>query len=107
MTNSKIAVIGDKDSVLVFKALGIDVYDATTYFESSDLLKELAKEYKIIFITDDIAEQINTTIDRYADKAYPAIIPIPSALGSNGFGLRQLSSYVEKAVGIDILNINK
>ncbi len=106
MTN-KIAVIGDKDSVLVFRALGVDVFDAGSYFETSNLLKNIANDYSIIFITDDIAQEIQGTIERFVDKAYPAIIPIPSFKGSTGFGLKQLSMYVEKAVGIDILNINK
>ncbi|HHX49324.1 MAG TPA: V-type ATP synthase subunit F [Clostridiales bacterium] len=104
---NKIAVIGDKNSVLIFKVLGVDVFDAGTYFETSNLLKKIANDYEIIFITDDIAKEIQSTIEKYTERAYPAIIPIPSSKGSTGFGLNQLSMYVEKAVGIDILNINK
>lgn len=102
--NAKIAVIGDKDSVLAFKALGIEVFNAGNYFESADLLKKLAREYKIIFITEDLAQEIASTVGAYKSVAYPIIISIPSAKGSTGYGLRQLSEYVEKAVGIDILN---
>ena len=62
MTN-KIAVIGDKDSVLVFRALGVDVFDASSYFETSNLLKNIANDYSIILITDDIAQEIQGTIE--------------------------------------------
>lgn len=104
---NKIAVVGDKDIVLAFKSLGVDVYNASSYFEASDLVKSLAKEYNIIFITEDIASLISQTIDKYKDRAYPAIIPIPSAKGNTGYGLKMLSKSVEKAVGIDVLNIDK
>lgn len=103
MPNNKIAVIGDKDSVLAFRALGVDVFDARTTFDAKEILKKLAREYAIIFITEDIAENIQDIIARYKTRAYPAVIPIPSAGGTTGFGLKGLSKDVEKALGADIL----
>lgn len=103
MPNDKIAVIGDKDSVLAFKALGVDVFDAKTSFDAQDVLKKLAREYSIIFIIEDIAESIADVVARYKTRAYPAVIPIPSALGTTGFGQKGLSKDVEKALGADIL----
>ncbi len=40
----KVAVLGDRDSVLGFKALGLDVYPVTTAEEARKKLHELAKE---------------------------------------------------------------
>ena len=40
--NNKIAVIGDKHSILSFKAVGVDVFPARNYFEAQDTLKKLA-----------------------------------------------------------------
>ena len=40
---SKIAVIGDKDSVLAFKAVGVEVFDATTDEQSTSLIKKLSQ----------------------------------------------------------------
>ena len=37
--NGKIAVIGDKDSVLAFKAVGADTFGAQSMFETNDLLR--------------------------------------------------------------------
>ena len=107
MPNNKIAVIGDKDSVLAFKALGVDVYDAKNTFAAQETLKKLARDYSVIFITEDIAESIADIVARYKTRAYPAVIPIPSAKGSTGFGMKGLSKDVEKALGADILFENK
>ena len=103
LSNNKIAIIGDKDSILSFKAIGVDVYPVKNYFDAQDTLKKLAREYAVIFITEDIAEQIQEIIKRYKTRPFPAVIPIPSAQGSSGFGMKAISRDVEKAIGTDIL----
>ncbi|WP_071025628.1 V-type ATP synthase subunit F [Peptoniphilus raoultii] len=100
----KIAVLGDKDSVLAFMALGIDVFIAYTKEESRDLIDRLAeKNYGVIFITEQLAAKIPNTIKRYNEKIIPAIILIPSNQGSLGIGIDNLNRNVEKAVGANIL----
>ena len=55
MHSGKIAVIGDKDLILAFKAIGMDVFSADTQEAAEKLVKKLAKEYAIIAeITDKI-----------------------------------------------------
>ena len=49
----KIAVLGDKDSVLGFKALGLDVYPAETVEEARKTLHTLAKgDYAVVYLTE-------------------------------------------------------
>lgn len=103
----KIGVIGDKDSVLCFKAFGLDVYpaDIAEVEENRKLVDHLAREgYGILFITEQIAETISETIDRYNNQTMPGIILIPSATGSLGIGLARVRSNVERAVGMNILD---
>lgn len=103
MPNNKIAVIGDKDSVLAFKALGVDVYNAVNGDEAKEKLKKCAREYSVILITEDLAVEAEDILKRYKTKAYPIVIPIPPATGGNGFGLNGVKADVEKAIGTDIL----
>ena len=55
MRKDSISVIGDKDSVLAFKAIGINAYAVTELQEARELLKTLARNYKVIFIIDELA----------------------------------------------------
>ena len=49
----KIAVMGDVDSVLGFKALGLDVYPVAGPEEGHETLHRLAREnYAIIYMTE-------------------------------------------------------
>lgn len=107
MNSGKIAVIGDKDLILAFKAVGMDVFDAVNASQAELLVKKLAKEYSIIFITEDLAQEINNVLMKYKTKAFPAIIPIPSSKGSTGYGEKGVKADVEKAIGTDILFSNK
>lgn len=100
----KIAVIGDKNSVLAFKALGIDVFTVTDELEARKTVNTLAKNgYGIIFITEQIAQLIPDTISRYDEKVTPAIILIPSNQGTLNIGMERINKNVEKAVGTNIL----
>ncbi len=103
----KIGVIGDKDSVLCFKAFGMDVFSVVpeTVEDNRKIVDRLAREgYGIIFITEQIAQTITETIDRYNKDIVPAIILIPANSGSLGIGLQRIRDNVEKAVGINILD---
>ena len=101
----KIGVIGDKDSILAFKAIGIDVFTAVDKKDTEDLIGKLEKkDYGVIFITEALAKLTYETIDKYRESMTPAIILIPSNKGSMGIGLADINRSVEKAVGANILN---
>ena len=102
--NKKIAAVGNKESVLGFKAIGIDAFPVTETEEAKRTVHSLAKEgYAVIFITEQTAQGIPEILERYAASPYPAIIPIPSNLGTTGLGMTRLKKNVEKALGADIL----
>lgn len=100
----KIAVMGDMDSVLGFKALGLDVCPVATPEQGREALHRMAKEdYAIIYMTEQLAVQLTAEISRYKDALTPAIILIPGKEGSLGIGMANVKTAVERAVGADIL----
>ena len=100
----KIAVRGDRDSILGFGALGLEVFPAEDLQEARHTLHKLAREeYAIIYMTEQLASQLSAEIARYNDSVTPAIILIPGKSGSLGLGASALQSAVERAVGADIL----
>ncbi len=100
----KIAVMGDMDSVLGFKALGLETCPAATPDEGREALHRMAKEnYAIIYMTEQLAAQLQPEIARYKDALTPAIILIPGKEGSLGIGMANVKTAVERAVGADIL----
>lgn len=100
----KIGVIGDRESVLGFKAVGLSVFPCDQPEEAGRILKEIAKEdFAIIYITEQLYQHLGETVDAYKDMRLPAIIPIPGRDGSLGIGMESVKKAVERAVGADIL----
>lgn len=100
----KVGVVGDKDSIFAFKSLGVEIFPCISPEEGRRTIDKLAaKNYAVIFVTENIAKDIMDTIDRYQKKNVPAIVLIPSSQGSLGIGIKKISDSVEKAVGVNIL----
>ena len=99
----KIAVLGDRDSVMGFKALGLDTFFVEEADEARHTLHRIAKEeYAIIYITAQLAQLVPADIARYKTETTPAIILIPGKSGSLGLGAQALQTAIERAVGADI-----
>ena len=104
MSEYKIAAIGDRDSVMGFRALGLEVVPAEDPEGAKAALHRLAKEnYAIIYLTEQFAEQMQDEVKKYKDMVTPAIILIPGKSGSLGIGMKNITDSVERAVGADIL----
>ena len=100
----KIAIIGDRESVLGFKALGLEVHPAEDYTQAKTILHTLAKDdYAIIYITEQLAVQMEGEIVHYKDDVTPAIILFPGKGGNLGLGMAAVHKSVERAVGANIL----
>ncbi len=100
----KVAVIGDRDSIYGFAALGIDTYPVEEKEEAAKTLKTLAEgQYGVIYITESLQALLEEEIDRYITSYLPAIIPIPGVFGNTGKGMQYVKKSVERAVGSDII----
>ncbi len=108
----RIAIVGQKEEILGFKGLGLEVHDAETQQEVEDILFDLKKitnsegasrKYAIIYVLESFIENMEKEkYERLSEGALPAIIPIPGHMGSSGFGETKIRRIVEKAIGSDI-----
>ncbi|MBR4530013.1 MAG: V-type ATP synthase subunit F [Lachnospiraceae bacterium] len=103
----RMAVLGDKDSIYGYAALGMEVCPVTDDAQASRKLRELAEgDYAVIYITEALAERIPGEVNRYREQMLPAIIQIPGVYGNTGAGVANVRKSVEQAVGSDILFSN-
>ena len=102
----KIAVVDGAETVIGFKALGLEACPVANAEEARETLRRLTRDcedYAIIYIEENLASELQREIDRYKDVPKPAIILIPGREGSLGLGQSALKAAVERAVGSDIL----
>jgi len=101
----KIAAMGDKSSIYGFASIGLEIYPIEDPQVAIHQLRSMVDGgYAVIFITEELATQIESELDRYRELPVPAIIPIPGIQGNTGLGMRNVSKSVEQAVGSDILS---
>ena len=100
-----IAVIGDSESIKGFSAVGLDIYPCEDSDRAAQLLRNIADtdEYAVISLTEEVYASTAKERTRYEERMTPAIIPIPGVKNNTGTGVKRLSSFVEKAVGSDII----
>ena len=101
----KIAVIGGSDTVIGFKALGLDTFPVNSAEEASAAFKAVFQSetpYAIVYVEETWAESLTSAINKFKSDPQLAIILIPGREGSLGLGRQALKDAVEKAVGSDI-----
>ena len=99
----KTAIVGNGDGIMVFKATGVETFPVEDEKKAKDTIRKIAKDYQIIFITEDLAKNLRDFLKRFDEEAYPVIVSIPNSGGSEGYGMSVLKTAMERALGVDIL----
>lgn len=100
----KIGVLGDRDSIYGFAALGLEVFPVSTPEDGARALRNLCDQnYGIVYITEAMAEELVPELERCRENLLPAVIPIPGVHGNTGLGINMVKRSVEQAVGSDII----
>jgi len=101
---SKVAVLGQRDAVLGFKASGAVVLAADSAEEARLALEEVKKgDYAILLITEDIAALLKNELAPLYDSPQPVVTVLPDSKTPHGMGMELLRKRVERAVGVNIL----
>lgn len=106
-SNKKLIAVGSYESVLPFKALGLDVFVVTdaNVEELGIKISQLSKEnYAALFLTEDLCKRFADVVQEVNSTEAISIVPIPAQGMSTSYGLRGIRSIVERAVGMDIFN---
>ncbi len=98
----KMAIVGGAETITVFKAAGVDAFPVTDEKHARETLRRVARDYSVIFLTEDYALLLTDFLKRFDEEAYPVVLPIPSGKDT-GYGKAFLKSAMERALGVDIL----
>ncbi|MCT4592322.1 MAG: V-type ATP synthase subunit F [Candidatus Gracilibacteria bacterium] len=112
----KLAIVGAKEEILGFQAVGVRAFPVANKEEAINTLFEIKKTrqnpeddssnlplYAVIFVMEDVIKQIDQeNLKKLSEGALPAIIPLPGHKGSTGYGEVKIRRIIEKAVGSDI-----
>ena len=84
--NGKLAIVGDGDSIMVFKAAGVATFPAENEVKAREVLRRIAKDYAVIFLTEELARPLTDFLKRFDEQPYPVVLSKTSKKGSTGKG---------------------
>ena len=103
---SQVAVIGDQDTVICFKAIGFDTFilekkeGEEPSIVANKIISILRKSYKIIYITESLYMLAENEIEQYlANKPYPILTIVPSSSSQKNIAFDSMKKLVERALG--------
>jgi len=102
----KIAIIGGADTVIGFKALGLEAHPVSSDDEARDEFRKLTEQddkYAIIYLEERLSKPLAADIAKFNDKVTPAVILIPGREGSMGLSMTAIHDAALRAIGSDIL----
>lgn len=99
------AAVGSYESILPFKAIGLDVVVVTE--ENIDgtpqaLAKFSRSGYAALFLEEELYIKFSDAVDEINEYSDLSVIPVPNQKGSMEAGLASIRRNVERAVGMDI-----
>lgn len=104
--NMKIAILGEKKSVLAFKALGLETFGIKNKEDLEKAETKIKEEnFAILFITEDIAKTYEKEIESFYEKTLPALLVIPGTKGGGEKGKEELDKILERALGSKLIEI--
>lgn len=100
----RIAVVGEKDSIYGFAAVGLEIFPVENASQAKTVVKRLVHEnVAIVYLTESIIADIYDEINAVTAESLVSIIPIPGVTSDAKLGMENLRKAVIKAVGTDIL----
>lgn len=103
------AAVGSYDCVLPFQAIGIET--AVISADNRDTLPQTISRYArdgyaAVFVEEMLYADYMQALDEINEREALCVIPIPSQSGSQGIGIDSIRKSAERAVGMDIFNVN-
>ena len=98
----KMAVVGSAETIMVFKAAGVEAFPVTDEKSARETLRKVAHDFPVVFLSEEFAEPLKDLLKRFDEEAYPVVLPVPSGTNT-GYGKEFLKSAMERALGVDIL----
>ncbi len=101
----KVAVLGDEDFVMPFRALGLDTFPVEQQrepvVEAAEQIVEQA--YALVVVAENVAPDAEAAFAATESKPTPCIVVVPFTTESEGFATEALGKVLKLATGINIL----
>lgn len=105
MSHGGIAFIGDVDTVLGFRALGVETIVPDDADDARKQFERLVKQKtSVIMITEKIMDFLQEQMEEVVHMAIPAVVVLPGITGTLKRGEDTIRELIIRAVGVDLMS---
>ncbi|MEO0092837.1 MAG: V-type ATP synthase subunit F [candidate division WOR-3 bacterium] len=98
---SNICIIGDRDTILPFKVLGVEIIPMLPGPEVTEQVRSLLSEKLVIFFTPELFPYLQPLMDKTRKDPTPCFIALP--LTKEEMSIKRLKRLVARAVGAELI----
>ena len=105
MPHGEIAFLGDADSVLGFRALGVETIVPDDADDARKQFERLVKQKtSVIMITEKMMDYLQEQMEEVMHMAIPAVVVLPGITGTLKRGEDTIRELIIRAVGVDLMS---
>ncbi|MCS7202207.1 MAG: V-type ATP synthase subunit F [Dictyoglomus sp.] len=99
MSEGKIAIIGFKDLIEIFKIFGVETFSVENDIQALNVFDNLSeRDYKLIIILESVSQRV------LEQKTKKRILILPDTFSNFNLGMEIIRKNIEKVLGVDILS---
>jgi V/A-type H+-transporting ATPase subunit F len=105
MSHGEIAFLGDADSVLGFRALGVETIVPDDADDARKQFERLVKQKtSVIMITEKMMDCLQEQMEEVVHMTIPAVVVLPGITGTLKRGEDTIRELIIRAVGVDLMS---
>ena len=98
-----IAVVGGREEVLPFLAIGAAVFITRDTDAARKAVLDFAdKRHPIILVSDDLIRDMVDILEQFSSSPIPSITSIPGRPGRASFTDERIKNMIKQAIGLDL-----
>ncbi|MCP4366198.1 MAG: hypothetical protein GY800_13000 [Planctomycetes bacterium] len=105
MTMQRAVAVGEREKILPFKSLGLDLEYADSMEELARVMEKMAHnpDISLVVVSEDLVSGQPDVVSVFREMVHAPIVVLPSHLGSGGTSMTEIGKMVKRAIGVEII----
>lgn len=101
----RIVALGPESDALPYLAMGAEMRETPRAEDLKEALSELSRDASVaaVLVTESQAEAAAEEIENFRERSGAALLVLPVSTGSRGLALAEMKTFLEHAIGVDLI----
>ena len=102
---AKLVALGPAEEIMPYLAMGAEMREARGAAEVARSLAEISRDRAVaaVFLPESQAEGTGEAVTDFRSRSTAALLVLPGSTGSKGLALAEMKSFLERAIGVDLI----